>query len=600
MGPLKHRPQIVLLAQSGIRTGELLRATVRILAKRRVQISGLSAEWIGQEEARFGSGEYTVRKKYRAPEGRVQILGETVLEAGDHEHTLDLVVPANMSPSYSGRRCSTRHTLALRLHLSWWIDRRKSFELSVEMASNTIRYPGEPLVFASRKGGLEARKAYVEGSLATDVVAPGDVLRGAIALLNTEYNRYTKVTISLVGTEVLHDRRRHEQREVRRLSVDIDTRSPAEGESFPFGLQLPMNLAPSARAALWSLIWSFEVIARVRLGRDESISVPITVAPAHLHLEAPMQLEAPRVGSARQRALWQAVAAAQEMESFGTKMQSAVDDVSLEIERQQVGRRGWSLVATLRFPSLGLDACIRESSLLRGTSFGGMKVLGGTWGRKHHVSVRSQVQCEEFFRALAPHLSNFSNVRMDDTRLTLERSDSGLRRRRLLAFAGMAKAAAKALSQARTQVPPPAEFIEAKADWREFAASLGTTIEPGDMSINGSFRGLEVQLGHRWEDNVLIASTIGIVGLTKQDANDCFAVETRDGRALSKSDLASDEVPSLPLLERVLVGAMSFSSGTHEDWLELPPQTAPAEVKSRLSAMAAYSSKRAKLVGPYR
>lgn len=599
MGPLKHRPQIVLLAQSGIRVGEPLRATVRITVKRRVQIRRLSAEWIAQEEARFGSGDYTVRKKYRMPGGSVDVLGETVLEPGQHEHLVQLQVPPSISPSYSGRRCSTRHMVVLRLHIPWWLDRKRTFELPVEMATDAVRFPGEPLVFASRKAGLEARKPYVEGSLATDVVVPGDVLRGAIALLNTEYNRYTKVTVSLIGTEVLQDRRRREQREVRRLSVDIETRRPAEGESFSLGLRLPRNLAPSASGVLWSLRWSFEVIAKIRLGRDESIAVPITVAPGHLHSDRALLLPAPRVGSARQQVLWQAVAASHSMECFGSKMQTVIDGVSLEIERQQVGRRGWSLIATLRFPSLRLGACIKEASLLKGTGFGGMRVLEGTRARNHFANARSPEQAEEFFLTLAPHLANFSVVRMDDVHLTLERADSGLRRRRLYGFVAMARAVAGALPLARSRVLPPSQFVESTADWNEFAASLGSTVELGDMSIDGRFRGLDVRIGHSFRNGEFSATTISIVGLTKQAAEDYFVVGA-GGRCIAESDLEVGNVPSPELLTAALLGATSFSSTANEDVLEMLPQGSPSEVKSRLQALSLFSSKRAKLAGPYR
>ena len=599
MGPLKHRPQIVLLAQSGIRVGEPLRATVRITVKRCVQIRRLSAEWIAKEEARFGSGDYTVQKKYRMPGGPIDVLGETVLEAGTHEHIVELKVPPNISPSYSGRRCSTRHMVVLRLHIPWWLDRKRTFELPVEMATDSVRFPGEPIVFASRKAGLEARKPYVEGSLGSDVVVPGDVLRGAVALLNTEHNRYTRVTVSLIGTEVLQDRRRQEQREVRRLSVDIETRNPAEGESFSLGLRLPRNLAPSAKGALWSLRWSFEVIAKIRLGRDESIAVPVTVAPAHLHSERALLLPAPRVGSARQQALWQAVAASQSMECFGSKMQTVIDGVSLEIERQQVGRRGWSLIATLRFPSLRLGACIKEASLLKGTGFGGMRVLEGISARKHFVDARSPEQAEEFFLALAPHLANFSIVRMDDGQLTLERADSGLRRRRLYGFVAMARAVAGALPLARSRVLPPSQFLESTAEWSEFAASLGSTVELGDMSIEGSFLGLDVHVGHQWHNGELSATTIRIVGLAKQSAEDCFVVRA-GGRDIGESDLEAGKVPSPELLKAALLGATSFSSTANEDVLELLPQRTPSQVKSRLHALSAFSSKRAKAAGPYR
>ena len=369
----------MLIAAVDNRIGEVLRGTIRLIVKRRVLIAGLTAEWVGQEEARFGSGEYTARTQYRSPTGKTAVLGRTTLEAGLHEYPITLPIPGNTSPSYSGRRCSTRHLVNIHLQIPWWLDRHAGFEIPVALTQGAQKYPGEPMVFASRDGGPQAKKPYVEGSLAADVVAPGDVLRGAVALLNTAHNRYTRVGVALIGTETLNDHRRREQREAHRLSVEIETPRPAEGASFPFALRLPETVAPSASATLWSLHWSFEVVARVRLGRDESLSVPITIAPAHLRSQAPLQLQAPQVGSARQRAIWEAVARTQGLEYSGSSMRTVVGEVDLDITRLHRGRGGWSLVARLSFASLRLEARIRQSSVTRGTFFGGMKLVEGTW-----------------------------------------------------------------------------------------------------------------------------------------------------------------------------------------------------------------------------
>ena len=590
-----------MLAPPEIRIGAELRARVRLLVKRPVRITSLSAEWIGLEEARFGSGHDTARMKYRISAGPLRVLSKTTLEAGEHEYALQMAVPANMPPSYSGQRCSTRHQLSIRLCIPWWFDRETSFELPVEPAASSASHAGEPIVFASREGGPEAKKAYVEGSLASNAMAAGDVLQGAVALLNTEHNRYSKITASLIGTETLHHHRKRERHEARRLSVDIDVKNPGEGESIAVVLRLPETLAPSAQATLWSLQWAFDLVARVRFGRDESIRVPITIAPASQRSEVPLQLVAPRVGSARQRALWEAVAADHGLEYFGAAMMAgSIGEVGLTIERENRGRQGWRLVAKLQYPSLHIGASISEPSLLQGMSFGGMKVVGGKWGRRHVVSARSPMQAQSLFEALAPGLPSFALVRMDDESIYLERPESGLRRRRLANFVIAAREMAEVLSRARTQIPPASEFVESLVQWSEFAVNLGSAIEPGDMSIEGSYQGLTVKTGHIWQRGTLSGTVIGILGLVEQKEEDCFALEPGGDGMIDEEDLQALEGRAREFLGPALLGAVSFKSGPAEDWLQLSPQLEPTHVKTRLAAMARYSSLRANVTGPYR
>jgi hypothetical protein len=427
-----------------------------------------------------------------------QLLEAGTLEPGLHEHRLVIPIPSHFSPSYYGQRCSTRYFLKLHLGIPWWVDRRASYEIAVGLGHPAAKYPGQAALFASREGGPDAKKPYLEGSVAGDVLVPGEILRGAFALLNTEYNRYSRVTVSLVGTEHLHYRGRRENREVRRLSIEIDTPSPEEGESFAMALRVPTNLAPSAAADLWSLRWALEIVAQVRFGRDTRVSLPISVVPDRFQDEGVKARPAPRVGSARLQALWQNVAEELGLEFAGSEMRTTVDGVSVFVSRQHRGRRGWALVARLHYPSLHMGASVRESSLLRGTGFGGVKIGVGAWDKAHYAEALREKQAQVFFSHLGPALARFTRVQLDDEEAEVEVRDAGGRRGRLHVFVQGALALAKGIQEVRPELPTPEEFGDSVEEWSAFASQLGSALEHGDMSIRGRYQGLNVETLHEW------------------------------------------------------------------------------------------------------
>ncbi|MCP4447876.1 MAG: hypothetical protein GY811_21450 [Myxococcales bacterium] len=229
-----------------------------------------------------------------------------------------------------------------------------------------------------------------------------------------------------------------------------------------------------------------------------------------------------------------------------------------------------------------------------------MKLVRGPWGRKHFVSARCETQALGFLEALAPLLSHYSTVRMSDEHLSLERSDSGLRRRRLGEYVASVRDIAQSLGQARGEIPAAPEFAETFDRWSQFAASLGSAIEPGDMSIEGSYQGVAVQIQHQWLDGILRSSTIGVAGLAPQDSEDCFVLKAAGDDVLGAEDYAELAEGLHELLAPALIGAMKFSSEEKADYLQLPPQIEPGGVKTRLAVLARYSSSRATTRGPYR
>lgn len=597
----RHRPKLALYCSSEIVCGQDLVAVVKTIVKSPVQTSALRATLVGYEEARFGSGEYVRRASKRAPELSVEVFGPARLAAGVHEHQFRLPIPGDFAPSYTGQRCSTRYYLKLHLGLHRWFGRKCSFEIALGLAEGLSTYPGRPAIFASRSGGPEAKKPYVEGSLAQDVVAPGDILRGAVALSNTSYNRYSRVVVALVGTESLHDKRTREDLEVRRLTIEIDTKEPAEGESFVLAMHVPDNLAPSAHAQLWSLSWILEIVAKVRLGRDVSVRLPVTVVPVR-NLEPTSVVRAPpTVGSARMRALWHGIAKEMGLEYQGSEMTGVQAQVSVRISREHRGRKGWLVLAQLRYASLRLEARIEEASLLRGTSFGGLKMGPGTWRKDHHVRCARLEQGEAFFAELEAAVTTFTSVTMDDEELVVLMEDSGMRAARLREFVTSVLRLAETLAAARVRIPVPAPFAPHESAWLRFAGSLAGRLEPGDMSIRGQLQGVSVETDHQWSSSgELSESALRLRGLVRIEERHCYELQAAGDDGLVDSDFSDRSDSEQQALSVAALGARRLLCDRDQLLLVLGPTPAPSAFVERLPSLLRLALSRAGGVGPYR
>lgn len=595
---LKHRPKLELLAAPETVGGQDLRGVIRLHVRRAVKVAGLRVALTGHEEAQFGAQKYASRVTYQSESLERQIFSEVTLEPGIHEHRFSIAIPAGFPPTYYGRRCSTRYYLTLRLAIPWWRDVKSSYEIIIGLGQSVLSFPGEPSLFASESGGPDGKRAYVEGSLSGDVLAPGEVLRGAVALMNTDYNRYTKVVVSLVGTEVLRDKRLREVREVRRLSIELDARDPAEGESLSFALRLPTNLAASADAALWSLHWVIEISTRVRLSRAINLRTPVSVVPQEF-VSSRERRAPPRVGSARRVALWQSVADDLGLSFQGAQMRVARGSVAIEVSREHRGRLGWALIGHLRFPDLGLAAQIREGELWEGA--GRIKLGNRRWDRRHSCRARRSDQGHVFFAHLSDSLQSFHDVRLSDAEATVRVGDSGIRRANLHGFVSAVLALADGIDSVREVLPVPEEFAEYVEDWQQFARELEGELERGNMSLRGSAQGMQVIVDHEWgEDGSLRATRLRLEDLYPIERKAFFRVQAEGDDGIQGSDLTFLNARRRDLIEPVVSGALWLSSEKNSVWLAMAPCYSPSEVRRRLPRALRFALARSGGKGPYR
>lgn len=492
MALIKHRPAIRLLLAPEILPGEEFVATVVIDARREVPIKDLVVELTGTEEGTVGSGESAVRQSWQICRLRAVLSEKTTLEPGRTDFKCRFVVPAGAPPSYNGTRGTVEYLVAVRAAIPWWPDAKRTFEINVGMGGEAPSHEGNAVVFSSRPAGPAAREPHIECSLANNVVAAGDVITGAVALGNTEFNRYAGISLAIRGLETVHlSRRRTATKELRRYEAHVQTDSELEeGKPYPFRIRLPADPPPTYTSRLWSLGWEIDVRAKISWASDLRISVPIVVIPKRFRTPATARrLAPPDVGSERLQRIWAAVAEDTGLALEGAVLRGAVGDVHIEIGREHRGRQGIHMAATLTYPSLGLGLRIQPYRMFQWGA-AGIELDDRRFDKDHHVTCREHAQGERLFASFAPHLTAFRDVQMDDTAARLETRGAGASKSKLLGFARTALSVARGIATARDRVPPPAPLTEQLPAWRALADELGGQLCAGDMSVTGEVLGM--------------------------------------------------------------------------------------------------------------
>ncbi len=596
MALFSHRPRLQIIdLPERFYTGRECEIVLRVHCLRKVAVSGLFV-WIeGKEQARF-SLESVSEAKVGGQNTGTELFYRRTLERGSYDYTAKFTLPGSFAPSYDGKRCSTQYRLHAQLRIPYWRGRNVEQDVQIVLGTPLAKYPGQAFLFSSGTGEPEAKKGYLEGSLVSDVLCPGEFLRGAIALINTQYNRYSRIRVSLVGKENLHKKRRQEEVEVRRLALDIDTTSPAEGESFPLVMQIPEKLAPSASAGLWTLSWSLEIVASIRLGRDVMGRVPLTLVDREF---APIEIRrsAPRVGADRMVVLWKRVSEKYEVSYDGEKIAGSHGDVAFRISRQHQGRSGMRLLGTLEYPSLGLAIKISESS--RMGSWRGLSTGQKEWDKHHHISGRSLEQMEVVLKRLGSTLNGFPGVSLSDTKAEVWSAESGMKERELRDFVGAVVGFAESLSEFRASIPPPSFFAEAASEWQQFAQRLDGGLERGDMSVRGQCLGVSIAISHHWSDEgTLLATEIRAHDLPTLAAGECFSVAAAEGgEGIAPENLSGVQ---LSIYGKLLPCARELQCLSNQLCLVLAPLSSVKEIEALAFTLAQCAQTRTSHTGPYR
>jgi hypothetical protein len=523
---LKKRPRLALEAEPELIPGGTARGTVIVDASEAVPIEWLRIGLVGEEFGGVGSGKSRSTRKVELCEISLQLAGEGELAAGERRYEFALAVPGGLPPSYEGDDAYSRYRYEVRLSIPWWPDARSKHDVLMLPASPHAEHPGRPIVLSSDPGGPKAGAPHVELSLASSVLAGGDLLRGAVALSNVEHNRYHRVLLELWSIEdVRLGRWTRGTTKKRKHRYAIDVAGAGEGEQQDFTIALPERIASTYRSQLWELRWQLRIRVDIRWALDLKLDIDAPVV-CHRFRDAGARRLPPAVGTPRLEAAWLEVAEATGLELAGSSLRAVFGDVVLHIYREHRGSDGIFVVGTLAYPYLHLDLEVGPGEGLFGRSARrGIQLGIAAWDKQHQVRCRDEEQARRFFAPLLEALRRLEPVTMNDESLVTEIANNGTDPRELERFAAPLMELAQVIPRARKGLPPPASVSQHLEIWRELAERVDGEVDPGSMRIEGRFGGRELAIETTWTpDGEPAEITVGLRLRGENDPAMCCTV----------------------------------------------------------------------------
>lgn len=488
MAIIKRRPRVQVLVPRRVHPGDKLEVVFELDVARRVPIERFDVTLRGRTRIAVGDQGFAEAGVPLAQIARLS--GPRELEPGKLRFPCRFKLPPDAPPTFHGRIVRVEYVLGAQIAIPWWVDVDSAFELDVAPAPHDAARSPKPLLYSSAPDGPEEREPHAEVSLADGVVQPGDVLRGAVALGNVAFARYTGIRVTLTGWEYAHGMER--QGEFGGWQIELPLTDPREGEPIAFDLRVP-DVPPSCSSDVFRVWWLLDVTVTRRLGADLVISLPITILPpkgagpkdAQRLVRAP-----PTVGNERVQRVWSGVADRSGMRFEGERLEARVGAVDVTLWREHAAGRP-VLVAELRYPSLGLDL---ESGPATGISrlWGaqGLAVAGC------RVSGRDEAQVRALVGLVEPEIGSAKVRCADDQRIVLERAGAGLSSEPVEQLAASALALAARLPKLLRVLPLPSG-IELEP-WRALAETLGAELMPARPSLELEREGRRVEVRQCW------------------------------------------------------------------------------------------------------
>lgn len=598
---VKHRPEVTLHAPRFLVPGQSAVLEARVRADRSVPVDYVRIDLSGTERATHGSGKSQTTDRTSVLALAANVMGEGELPRGTHRFPCRFDLPPDLPPSYSGRRVGTEYTATVRVSIPWWPDRVEHFVITV-VPSAVAGREAESKVWSSDVHGPRGTGPHLEVGLAGDVVVPGDVLSGTVALSNVAHNRYEKVRLALCLLETKYDSAGRDRGTVRAREwvASVPAERAGEGERIPFNLAVPKVSWPTWRSRLWSLAWSLEVRAEIAWARDLTIEVPIEVLASGSSVHASEEPTTPVVGAERIQRLWSRVAAEVGLSFDGSTMQGRVGDVSIGVRREHRGPDGLHLVGEIRYPSvhLGIDGGLVSG--FRRLIGGGVSFGDARWDGEHYIAGRDPVQVRSFGVVLFALLRQHRVSDFDDEHIEIERADTGTGYESLRAFAASLRQLALTVPRARDAIPPPEAMEPHVESWQALARELSGQLELSRMAVAGRYRGFGCEVFTDW-------STEGEARRTAVVLRSPFPIDAEDRFGWTPRTELDGYASRLPrgapeLLEALGEEALSWAVGEEAVTVSLPaplPEPAPV-VLPRLEVMARLIGLLRREAGPYR
>jgi hypothetical protein len=523
---MRSRPKVrVFLTPRRPIPGDSVRADIELTSTSETPVDDIEVRLTGDERRYRGS---TMAGNVSIPHyathrhaDLVAHLGKSTLTEGVHRRSITFAIPPTAPPAYQSGTAAVEWTLKLRVDIPWWPDRRAGFQVGVVTAP-LHDVVDAPRTFSS-SNGPQGRDLYLEASLDRSTFALGDVVSGAVSLSNVAYHRVSKVIVACVAMERAVVASSVGTREVARLETLVREGKIEEGASMPFRFRFPEEATCTFRGECVAVDWTFEVRAVLSLARDVTMAVPIVVGrPASDRRdEAPHRVSP--VGRDRRALIFAEAArrAGWDHEPGEERLTRAIDGATIEFGVEHRGGEGRWLVGTVRWPDLGLGLRVVEKrwiDRLRGNAV----ELERAFGERFRITVREPAQAESLLDAPArAAVLAFRQVTIEDTGAWLSDPGAAHTLDELQKFADRVLVAARALTNAARNIPPPEKMAAHLDAWRAFADGSNGRLVVGEMSVRDATIDRErVDVITRWESDRPIGARVCVHTRAKTVADD--------------------------------------------------------------------------------
>mgnify|MGYP001259050938 CR=1 FL=1 len=412
--------------------------------------------------------------------GRVQLTvvpGRVELGAGRHVFVATLVASGHLLPSYRGARLAVEWHVRARADVAWWPDAAARLPLYVVVPELRVDDPG-PVVFSTNAAGPISNAPYAEVSLPTTVFAPGQWLHGTVALGNTVAREYRGVRVRLIAHErIPHDWDDFQSwREL--ASVSLRVVDPAEGQSYPFSLQIPHGCVPAFGNARFGMRVLLRIELAVAASFDTLLPIVLHIAPAvpQTGHEPPVLLP---VGAQRLSLVWSHVAQQTELEIVGDELRAVVGRFAIAIGRYYFDRLGIRVVARLSCVDLDLGLHLTERRRLHTRDPQQSAILAA---RTQETASAAQLgyACDHYLICIA--------------------RDAGAYAEPVIAFAREVFAFARSLDETLAQLPPPADVRHLVPAFEAAADRMRARFDAASMDLVGMRGDVGFALLTEWDD----------------------------------------------------------------------------------------------------
>jgi hypothetical protein len=561
---MRGRPKLQLFINPNPpRPGQPMHADLRLISRSETPIDGIEMTLRGVERRINGmvmAGNVPVASyTTQAHVGLTARKGKRTLGKGEHTVVARFDLPPGIPPAYRSRYTTIEYELDVHVSIPWWPDRRERYLVDV----GTVPLPAEkarPVTFCNVDGGPRGKDLYIEASIDRPHVEQGGVLTGALSIANVAYNRIKRVELAFVaiessapGAHAGH----HEEVSRYVFAVVPDGSKLVDGAPIPFRLRFPEKGVPSFTARFIQHGWQLEVRAVVSFGSDVTLRVPIVVSSPSEEVmveSSPVRRVAP-VGRERRALVWAEVArrAGMENDAERERMTTDVGDVQLAITLEHRGDEGICSVASMRWPSLGIDVHLSERRWVDAFK---AEIRTGDAAFHERFTVRAREPDPSrllpvFGPRLRAALLAFEDVALDDEGCALASRGGAHSLDELSSFVTRAREAATAMNESLPLVPFPTPFATQAKQWGAFAERLGGRLHAGRPMITaGTWDRETVEVGVRWNDDGELAGTFARARLPRPIDG---GGEGEDAKALVRA-LENDEKAQVRI-ERQLVEA---------------------------------------------